>query len=95
MNNKIYKTTDYSQFKFIKGNRPVDPKHVKKLGKSMRKGHVPMPIVVTKKNVLFPCYVVNDGQHRLKAAEICGYPVYYMIVPAMSLKQIMDINQVD
>jgi len=95
MNNKIYKTTDYSQFKFIKGNRPVDSKHVKKLVKSMRKGHVPMPIVVSEKNIIFPCYVVNDGQHRLKAAEICGYPVYYMIVPTMSLEQIRDINQVD
>ena len=95
MNNKIYKTTDYSQFKFIKGNRPVDPKHVKKLVKSMRKGHVPMPIVVSEKNIIFPCYFVNDGQHRLKAAEICNYPVYYMIVPTMSLEQIRDINQVD
>ena len=95
MNNKIYKTTDYSQFKFIMGNRPVDPKHVKKLVKSMRKGHVPMPIVVSEKNIIFPCYFVNDGQHRLKAAEICNYPVYYMIVPTMSLEQIRDINQVD
>ena len=95
MNNKIYKTTDYSQFKFIKGNRPVDPKHVKNEVKSMRKGHVPMPIVVSEKNIIFPCYFVNDGQHRLKAAEICNYPVYYMIVPTMSLEQIRDINQVD
>ena len=95
MNNKIYKTTDYSQFKFIKGNRPIDPKHVKRLVKSMRKGHVPMPIVVSEKNIIFPCYFVNDGQHRLKAAEICNYPVYYMIVPTMSLEQIRDINQVD
>ena len=95
MDNKIHKTTDYGQFKFIEGNRPIDPKHVKKLVKSMRKGHVPMPIVVSEKNIIFPCLVVNDGQHRLKAAEICGYPVYYMIVPAMSLEQIRDINQVD
>jgi len=95
MSNKIHKTTNYGQFKFIKGNRPIDPKHVKKLVKSMRKGYVPMPIVVSEKNIIFPCLVVNDGQHRLKASEICGYPVYYMIVPPMSLEQIRDINQVD
>jgi len=94
VNNKIYKTTDYSQFKFIKGNRPVDPKHVKRLVKSMRKKYVPIPIMVSEKNILFPCYVVNDGQHRLKAAEICGYPVYYIIGDDMPLDQIRDTNQV-
>ena len=93
MDNKIHKTTDYSQFKFIKGNRPIDPKHVKRLVKSMRKKYIPAPILVSEKNIIFPCLVVNDGQHRLKAAEICGYPVHYMIMDGMSMKQIRDINQ--
>jgi hypothetical protein len=93
MDNKIHKTTNYSQFKFIKGNRPIDPKHVKRLVKSMRKRYIPAPILVSEKNIIFPCLVVNDGQHRLKAAEICGYPVHYMIMDGMSMKQIRDINQ--
>ena len=93
MSKKIHETTDYGQFKFIKGNRPIDLKHVKRLVKSMRKRYIPAPILVSEKNIIFPCLVVNDGQHRLKAAEICGYPVHYMIMDGMSMKQIRDINQ--
>ena len=93
MDNKIHKTTDYGQFKFLKENRPINQKHVDKLVRSMREVYIPIPILVVERNIVFPCLVVKDGQHRLKAAEICGYPVHYMIMDGMSMKQIRDINQ--
>ena len=96
MDNKIHKTTDYGQFKFLKENRPINQKHVDKLVSSMREVYLPVPILVVERNIIFPCLVVKDGQHRLKAAEICGYPIYYIIGKDdsdITVDQIRTINE--
>lgn len=68
----IYETSDYSKFKFIQGNRPVNNgvvyESIKE--KNLLRDH---PIIVNKD------YQVIDGQHRLAAAEKLKLPIYYII----------------
>ena len=96
MDTKIHKTTDYGQFKFLKENRPINQKHVDKLVRSMLEVYLPVPILVVERNIIFPCLVVKDGQHRLKAAEVCGYPIHYIIGKDdadITVDQIRTINE--
>lgn len=73
---EILETTDYSQFKFIEGNRPISPSNVDKLKQSLqRNGWLEFePAKVTKS------MSVVDGQHRIAAAKLLGIPVKYTIV---------------
>ena len=68
----IYKTTDYSQFKFLPGNRKIAGNILIEsiLEKNKLATH---PIVVSKD------MFVIDGQHRLDAASSLGIPIYYII----------------
>ena len=96
MNTKIHTTTDYDQFKFLKENRPINQKHVDKLVQSMREVYLPVPILVVERNVIFPCLVVKDGQHRVMAAKECGYPIHYIIGEDdadITVDQIRTINE--
>ena len=96
MQTKIYTTTDYDQFKFLKENRPINQKHVDKLVQSMREVYLPVPILVVERNVIFPCLVVKDGQHRVMAAKECGYPIHYIIGEDdadITVDQIRTINE--
>ena len=73
MTNKILKTTEYTMFKFIKGNRPINYTHVGNLVNSIKEKDLAMPIIVDQDmNVV-------DGQHRLKAYEILSKPVTYIV----------------
>jgi hypothetical protein len=68
-------TTDYSQFKFKVGNRPVLPCRVQCLKESItqnNKLHL-HPIIVDKNNNIV------DGQHRLAAANSLRVPIYYIV----------------
>lgn len=70
----IQMTQDYSQFKTLKGNRPLDENHIKKLTKS---------IDVDNRLDLHPIIVngdfeVIDGQHRLRVAQILNVPIYFI-----------------
>ena len=56
--NKIYKTTDYSVFKYLKGNRSVNELHVRRLVEAIKEKDLQVPIIVDEKmNVV-------EGQHR-------------------------------
>jgi hypothetical protein len=68
----IQSTTDYEQFKFLEKNRPIYPKYLIESikEKNMLKS---FPIIVDKNmNII-------DGQHRLKAAQYLGIPIFYTI----------------
>lgn len=77
----IKQTTNYSQFKKYSSNRAIDPQ---RLVKSLRKQNLlaAHPIVVGKDK-----YVI-DGQNRLAAAEILGYPIYYVEDPTLDEQSI-------
>lgn len=72
----IESTLDYRQFKLMGGNREVDYNHVKRLKEEMQVD----PDLLSSEPILVNenMYVV-DGQHRLKAAEELGLPVWYTI----------------
>ena len=85
--NKVYKTNDLSMFNPIKGNRPTNPMHVRKLSHSITvNGLLQNPIIVNEKmNVI-------DGQNRLKAAKEANSGIYYIIVKDYGLKEVQTLN---
>ena len=62
-NNKFFETRDYSMFKKVRGNRPVDQAHVKQLKKLIAEKDLMDPIRVNS-NI-----EVVDGQHTLQARK--------------------------
>lgn len=87
----IQNTTDYSQFKILNANREIRQAHVKQL-----------IISISEKNLLaeHPIEVnsemeILDGQHRLKAAEALGLPIYYYVANDSDLNDVrlLNVNQ--
>lgn len=88
--NKVYKTNDLSIFKQIKGNRPPNPQHIRRLADSFKiNGTLQNPIIVNNK------LEVIDGQHRLLAAKQAKTFVYYIMVDNYKLEevQVLNLNQ--
>jgi hypothetical protein len=88
--NTVYKTNDLSIFKQIKGNRPPNPQHIKRLCSSIKEhGILQNPIIVNED------MIVIDGQHRLLAAKESNSSIYYIIVYGYKLDevQILNLNQ--
>ena len=72
---RVYSTTNYNEFKFLKGNRPVKKSGTrwKELMKSLMEYGQLEPALVT------PKMEVINGQHRLAACQILGIPFKYSI----------------
>lgn len=84
---KVNITSDLNLFKKIKGNRPENPQHVKRLANSINQfGMLVNPILVNKN------YEVIDGQHRLAAAKLAKSSIYYIIVNDYGLSQVHALN---
>jgi len=86
--NQVFRTKDYSTFKFDKENRTIIPSHVKSLSKSMLtngwvKGSY---VVVNKENAII------DGQHRVLAAEIAKVFVEYVVEAKATGENIRLLN---
>lgn len=83
-----YKTSDYSQFKTLDGNRNIDDKQVTRLCKSIEKKDLlhQNPILVNEKMEII------DGQHRLLAAQAIGRPIYYRIEKESNLEDTILLN---
>jgi len=72
--NGIYKTNQYDLFSYDDRNRPVDPRRVRALVKSMREiGFINQPIKVSKAGIIL------DGQHRFEAAREVGVPLLFFV----------------
>lgn len=86
--NKIYSTKDYSQFKGVAGNRPVNMRHVNDLTASiLRNNMLPQnPIIVNKNKEIL------DGQHRLKVAEANRLTIYYTVSEHGELEEVQQLN---
>lgn len=84
----IQTTEEYTKFTFIKGNRRVDPRKVKRLKVSMRRinlCHV-NPIIVSSNHAIL------DGQHRYIACVDLKLPIYYIVVDNLDLTVVAMIN---
>ena len=82
-------TTDYGIFKLDVRNRPILDGHVERLYDSIQAKNMlaDYPIVVT------PEFVVLDGQHRLKAAEALGVPVYFKVSDSGTIVDVPHLNR--
>lgn len=85
--NAVLVTSVYGQFKKVLGNRPLDLLHVKRLKESIADEDLMIPIIVNEKRE------VIDGQHRLKAREELGKPVYYIVIDGLGIHQTQRANQ--
>lgn len=87
--NYVYLTNDLSKFKTIKGNRPPNPQHIKRLAHSIETyGMLCNPILVNDK------MEVIDGQHRLLAAKMVNSSIYYIIIAAgLTEVHALNLNQ--
>ena len=84
---EINETTDYSLFKFMKGNREVDGIRRKKIRESIEKvGYVPNPIIVNEKMEII------DGQGRYVVCVELGLPILYIIVPGAGKEECIAMN---
>ena len=59
MTDKIYETKDYSQFKYLKGNRSIHEPWVRKLVELIKEKDLKIPIIVDEYKR------VQEGQHRI------------------------------
>lgn len=85
-NNGYLTTTDYSIFKFLPYNRPINENNLLRIIDSMKRKYLFTVITVTEN------YEVIDGQHRLKAAMALGLPVNYKVEPGYDIDDIHAYN---
>ena len=78
--------TDYSKFTLLEQNRTIDDRAVNDLVVSIKKKGQLQPLIIND------IYQVIDGQHRLKACEILGVPVSYLISNKATIKDVVLIN---
>lgn len=82
----IHTTNDYAMFGELEGNREVAGR-AKKIGKSIDEvGYIPVPIVVNEK------YEIIDGNGRFSALKERNLPVYYIVVPGLTLEHCISMN---
>ncbi len=84
----IQKTKEYSQFKYLPGNRPLDKGHLKRLTKSIEKeNHLNLhPIIVNSE------YEIIDGQHRFSVAKELGLDLFYIQSEKVSSDHLIECN---
>lgn len=86
----IKTTTDYTFFKWIKGNRHIKPAHVRNFKEAISTDATSIkynPILVNEKQEIV------DGQHRFEAIKELKLPVYYIQVDELDLKSAQLLNQ--
>lgn len=83
----VFRTTDYSQFKHMSGNRSVLDARKNKIVRSVKtNGQIYTVIIVNEK------FEVIDGQGRLAAFQELGLPVNYVVVPGLTAKDCAVLN---
>jgi hypothetical protein len=90
---KVFCTTDYSLFKMVDGNRPINKKKVERIIKEIKAGNDVLdecPILVTEQNGHMD---IKDGQHRFQIAKQLKRAVHYIIhEQQMSLYNVATMN---
>ena len=82
----ILKTTDYSLFKKVKGNRTVNKANLNAIVTSMEQQQLITPIMINEK------YEIIDGQHRFEACKTLKLPVYFYVVNGYGTDEIKRCN---
>lgn len=84
----VYATQNYAQFKFDPTNRPVVTDKVQRLYDSIQAKNMlaDNPILVGMDMTIL------DGQHRTKAAEALGVPIFYMFASDATMEDVPGLN---
>lgn len=84
----IKKTTNYSDFKTVKGNRLLSKEHYKTLLQSVNGKNLLHlnPIIVNAE------MEVIDGQHRLQVAKTLNIPIYYVQGNGLDYQDVVMFN---
>jgi hypothetical protein len=84
----IKKSTRYSDFKTVKGNRLISKEHYKNLLQSINGKNLLHlnPIIVNSK------MEVIDGQHRLQVAKTLHIPIYYVQGNGLDYQDVVMFN---
>jgi glutaredoxin-related protein len=88
-NTKIYYTTDYGRFKFLKGNRDINESKVNKIKEVIEAGVDVLryaPIIVNE------AMEIIDGQHRFTVSMQLRTNVYYVMHKEATLSIVPTIN---
>lgn len=88
-NTKIFFTTDYGRFKFLKGNRDINESKVNKIKEVIKQGVDVLkyaPIIVNE------AMEIIDGQHRFTVSMQLRTNVYYVIHKEANLSIVPTIN---
>ena len=83
----VLRTSDYSVFNIMTGNRDVPEIRVRKIKDSIQKnGYIFNPIICNEK------MEVVDGQGRLEALKRLGLPVEYIVHPGLTVSDCIVMN---
>lgn len=85
---QIYKTYDYAKFGDLKQNRKINAVNFAKLQRSMAEEQLLIPICVNEK------FEIIDGQHRARACQELGLPIYYYQEEGYGVQQMRRANLV-
>ncbi len=85
---QVEKTNEYSKFKYLTGNRPLNRSHLKKLKTSIEtNNHLNLHPIIVNQN-----FEVIDGQHRLECARQLGVEVFYIKSDQIKDEHLIDCN---
>lgn len=85
----VRKTTNYTTFQNLNGNRFIREAHVRRLMKSFERypNMAPArPVLINDKQEII------DGQHRVEACKRLKMPIYYMIIPGLGISDARTLN---
>jgi hypothetical protein len=85
---QIEKTKNYTIFKYLTGNRPLNKSHLKKLKSSIEKdNHLNLHPIVVNQNL-----EIIDGQHRLECAKQLDIDIFYIKSDKVPDDHLIDCN---
>lgn len=82
----VMETKNYKMFRFMDGNRKTNSTNLNQLIESMKEKQLMIPITVNER------FEIIDGQHRFKACEYLGLPVYYIMQQGYTIDDVIRAN---
>jgi len=83
---EVFETYNYSMFEPLKGNRAINPIHLKRITESIKNNYLLSPILINEKGQII------DGQHRFKSAKDLGLPIRYIVAVRYGLKEVQVLK---
>jgi len=85
---QVEKTNKYEIFKSLKGNRPLEKTHIRKLKKSIENNNrLNLHPIIINQN-----YEIIDGQHRLEVAKQLGLDIFYIKSETINDEHLIECN---